>query len=222
MTESKNTLQGQGTRVFMVRHGETEWNVEGRLQGHLNSPLTENGRQQAFLLKTRLSMYPIDAIFSSDLGRCRETAEILFPERTPEIEFTPLLRERNHGIFAGYNVHELKEKFPTEYQLFTQQKGKYVIPQGECIEDRFMRVSNYIQHQVEKYPEKTLVFITHGGGVDTLFRLTLQIDLNQNRNYVIPNLAFNEFRFKGGKWILKCWADTSHLGNLSVLDDTPS
>jgi len=207
-------------KIIAIRHGETDWNTEGRLQGHLNSPLTPQGREQARRMSLRLQSEQIECVYSSDLGRCQQTSEILFSQQSIPVIYTEELRERNHGIFAGYTVQELPIKYPLEYDLYKQQGAFYTPPHGESGANRFSRIKKFIQTLTEKHENSCIALVTHGGGVDSLFRMTLNLGDDYHRNYKIPNLAYNLFVFKGAKWHLECWADTSHLQGLTALDDT--
>src|SRR5439155_26438920 len=107
----------QRTQFIVVRHGETEWNIRGIRQGNLDSRLTEKGMAQAKALAQRLAREKFSALYSSDLGRAVQTAEMIAAVTGQEIVTDARLRERNRGVFQGLNGDEIKEKFPEEYRL---------------------------------------------------------------------------------------------------------
>ena len=98
--------------IYITRHGETEWNAEGRIQGHTDVPLSERGREQAQMLARRLAGVRIDAAYSSDLSRAAETARVALGERDVPLAFTSDLREYNKGVFEGMTAAEYQRKFP--------------------------------------------------------------------------------------------------------------
>src|SRR5205809_708167 len=105
------------TQVIIVRHGQTQWNLKLIRQGHLDSPLTEKGMAQAKALAQRLAQEKFNALYSSDLGRAVQTAEMIAAVTGHEIVTDARLRERNLGVFQGLNGDEIKEKFPEEYRF---------------------------------------------------------------------------------------------------------
>src|SRR5262245_45575580 len=107
-----------GTRIILLRHGETVWNLEGRYQGQLDSPLSTAGVTQARALAQRLATVHFAALYSSDLGRARQTTECIADVTGHKIRADPRLRERHLGIFQGRLKPELKLSFPDEYRRF--------------------------------------------------------------------------------------------------------
>ena len=102
--------------IYITRHGETEWNVAGRIQGHTDVSLSERGREQAAMLARRLASIPIYAVYSSDLSRAAETARVAVGERDVPMTFTQELREYNKGVFEGLTEDEYREKYPELYE----------------------------------------------------------------------------------------------------------
>lgn len=150
--------------IYIVRHGQTEWNVERRLQGHGDSPLTELGIKQAHDLKELLGNVHFDAVFSSDLLRAKRTAEIITLEKKLEVLTTELLRERSWGKFEGQNVevlHQFDELFEklTDAEKFTYKSDVSIENDAE-ISTRFITFTREI---AIRYARKTVLIVTHGG-----------------------------------------------------------
>ena len=137
------------TTLLLVRHGETDWNAEGRLQGHTDRPLNDFGRRQAEALAERLAGDGIDAIYASDLSRARETAEIVGARLGLPVVLEPGLRERNWGTWEGLTGSE-------------RDRVEYV---GEAPEEHAARVLAAVRAIAERHPGRRVVVVTHGGSL---------------------------------------------------------
>jgi broad specificity phosphatase PhoE len=137
------------TTLLLVRHGETDWNAEGRLQGHTDRPLNEFGRRQAAALAERLADDGIDAVYASDLARARETAEILAERLGLPVATDPDLRERNWGNWEGLTGSE-------------RDRVDYV---GEERDAHGERVIRAVRRIAEQHPGERIVVVTHGGSL---------------------------------------------------------
>lgn len=179
------------TRVILIRHGETEWNREGRMQGHLDSPLTEQGRKQAEEVAERLADLPIKAIYSSDLGRAVKTAQALARRIGLSILPEPRVRERNLGVFQGLTEPEVTERYPDEWQRFLTRDPDYRMPGGESSRDRVVRSAPVLDELGERHAGEVVVLVTHGGILDGLFRLVTGIPLEAPRKFKIWNGGIN-------------------------------
>lgn len=154
--------------IYIARHGETEWNIEKRVQGHKDSPLTENGARQLKDLAAGLRSVHFDAIFSSDLLRARRTAEAVALERSIVVKTTQLLREHNYDIYEGKKVddlrRELKEAFEEYERLSDVDKFRYrLIPNGETDEEIAIRFITFLREVAVAYENKTVMVVSHGG-----------------------------------------------------------
>jgi probable phosphoglycerate mutase len=137
------------TTLLLVRHGETDWNAEGRLQGHTDRPLNDHGRRQAAALAERLADDDIDAVYASDLARARETAEILAERLGLPVVTDPDLRERNWGNWEGLTGTE-------------RDRVEYV---GEDREAHGARVIQAVRRIAAQHPGERIVVVTHGGSL---------------------------------------------------------
>jgi probable phosphoglycerate mutase len=207
------------TRLIVVRHGETQANLDGRWQGHGDSPLTKTGIAQAQAVAQRLQGYRFSRLYSSDLGRALQTARIIADRTGHEIVLDERLRERHLGIFQGLTRAEMAARYPEEWHLYRTAGPDVVIPGGESARQRFERSTSCLREIALNHPGETLVIVTHGGVLNGLLRHTLDIPLEAPRRFRIPNAGINVFLFDGENWLLETWGDTSHLQDRAALDD---
>jgi probable phosphoglycerate mutase len=201
------------TQVFIIRHGETEWNIANIRQGHLDSRLTPEGVAQAQALAQRLTRERFRVIYSSDLGRAMQTAQIIADATGHEIVSDPRLRERHLGIFQGLSSDEIKAKHPEEYRLHRTLGPDYVIPTGESVRQQVARNLAYLNEIAVKHLGESIVVITHGGVLSGLFRHTFSIPFEAPRRFEFTNAGLNVFIYEEGNWFLQTWGDLSHLAN---------
>lgn len=209
-------------QLFAVRHGETEWNKAGKQQGHLNSDLTKLGLLQARAMAHGLSGYKIDYMYTSDLGRALQTADIISNVLKLEYVTEPSLRERNLGILQGLTMQEFKIRFPADAEKFAGRDPDYVIPLGESVRQRYERSINFINELTEKYPAANVLVVCHGGVLTSFMQSALDLPLEQKRKYSLYNGSINRFTVtETGGWQLDTWGELSHLRefNLGTLDD---
>jgi probable phosphoglycerate mutase len=211
----------QRTHVIIVRHGQTEWNIAGVRQGHLDSALTEKGVAQASALAQRLARERFTALYSSDLGRAVQTAMAIADVTGHEIVTDPRLRERHLGIFQGLTAEEIMGKYPQERTQFRTLGPDYVIPGGESMRQQVERNVAYLNALAAKHRGEQIVVVTHGGVVSGFFRHTLAIPLDAPRRFEFVNAGLNLFAREEDNWILLTWGDVSHLapGAASEGDD---
>jgi len=211
----------QRTQLIIVRHGQTEWNIAGIRQGHLDSRLTSKGIAQAKALAQRLAQEKFDALYSSDLGRAVQTAMEIADLTGHEIVTDPCLRERHLGIFQGLNAEEIAEKYPDERRMLRTMGPDYVIPGGESMRQQVERNVSYLNDLAQKHSGETIVVVTHGGVVSGFFRHTLAIPLDAPRRFEFVNAGVNVFIYEQENWMLLTWGDVSHLapGATSEGDD---
>ena len=156
--------------LLLVRHGETVSNAEGRLQGHLDVPLSEQGRRESELLAERLAQHSIDALYTSTLSRARETAAIV-AERLglPAIERAGLM-ERDLGDLAGLTLEEIRTRYPEYVRARAEGRTDIDVPGWEQQETFTLRVSSVLEEIIASHPERTVAVITHGGVIGTFCR----------------------------------------------------
>ena len=206
------------TYVMVVRHGETEWNTEGRRQGHLDSTLTAKGRAQAEALAQRFTPESCNAIYSSDLGRAYETAKVIAEKTGHDVVSDARLRERNLGIFQGLDGDEIRARYPTEYEEHRNGGADHAVPEGESFRQQTERNMRCLEELAKRHAGEIIMVVTHGGVLSALFRHTLDISLDAPRRFSFKNASVNTFKFQDGIWGLETWGDITHLQRVGALD----
>jgi probable phosphoglycerate mutase len=206
------------TELIVVRHGETIWNSQARIQGHQDSELTPVGLGQAKAIAGRLAKMKFHALYSSDLKRAQRTAECIAELTGHKIILDDRLRERNMGIFEGLTREEILEKFADEYANIRAHEPTYSIPGGESLQDKYNRTIGCFVDIVNTNPGKVVVVVTHGGVLDDLIRFTLEIPLTKPRKFRLFNAGLNTFLIRDGVWMLGTWGDVAHLSESSSLE----
>ncbi len=201
------------TRIVAVRHGETEWNTQGRFQGHLDSPLTERGWDQARALAERLHKETFQVVYSSDLERARLTATCIANRCGHRVVVDDRLRERHYGVFQGLRVQEIAEQHADAYLAYLVGDPDYAIPGGESQRQRFLRHIECLNELAARHRGKTLLVVVHGGVLDSLYRTAIGMGLEAPREDPIPNAGFNVFSRDNGGWKMQVWADVAHLAS---------
>lgn len=199
------------THVIVVRHGETTWNTEKRWQGHLDSPLTPRGLSQARALAARLMNQRFSALYSSDLGRAYETAQIVAAATGHSVVPDARLRERNLGIFQGLTSEEIRTAYPEEHELYRARDPDHLLPGGESLRRQVERNVACFEELAQKHLVESIVVVTHGGVLSGLFRHVLSLPLEAPRRFDFANSSLNVFTYGEGYWTLRTWGDVSHL-----------
>ncbi|MDM8558008.1 histidine phosphatase family protein [Candidatus Parabeggiatoa sp. HSG14] len=199
------------TKIFLIRHGETVWNVERIIQGHLDSPLTEKGITQIEALANHLKSQKFDALYSSDLGRAYQTAKCISKTTGLSIVTDKRLRERNLGIFQGIAKKVLKTKFPEESRFYEANDANYVIPEGESIKQLSKRCITYFEELLQKHAGQHILVTTHNGVLVTLLKHTMQLPLEVRPRFISKNSSINVFTYENNTWLLERLGDLSHL-----------
>jgi 2,3-bisphosphoglycerate-dependent phosphoglycerate mutase len=206
-------------KLIAIRHGETEWNVQSREMGQLDSPLTDRGILQASAIAKRLSGYRFDALYCSDLGRAIRTAQIISSATGIEPLFDAGLRERNMGIFQGLTKAEMIVKFPREYSDYRRIGHTFRIPEGESAQERLVRSVRVLTEIAMRHVDQTVVVVTHGGFLTGFFEQVLGMAPGNGWRFRRQNAAFNCFKYLDGTWSLETWNDTSHLDDIGSVSD---
>jgi broad specificity phosphatase PhoE len=205
--------------LIAVRHGETEWNLQRREMGQLDSCLTKRGIQQAEALGSRLSRISFHALYSSDLGRAVHTAEIIAAICQKDVRLDSGLRERHMGLFQGLTWEEMGQRFPKEQETYDCTGFYDVIPEGETAQQRLDRSMRVLTGIAERHPNQTVVVVTHGGFLMGFFEFVLGIPFGSGKRFKKHNASFNAFEYVESNWCLETWNDVSHLSELNTLDD---
>lgn len=146
--------------MHIIRHGETEWNVKGKLQGHKDSPLTQLGKTQAHKVKSSITE-KIDIAYSSPSNRAIETAQIILNGTNQPIKTTPELKEINLGIWEGKQKKEVEAEYPIEYKTFWSSPLKFSLDQAETFEDLQDRAIKAVLKILKIEDGKTVLLVSH-------------------------------------------------------------
>lgn len=208
------------TRFCFVRHGETAWNAEQRMQGHQNLPLNPEGLAQAERAALCFVGMPIAAVYSSDLQRARDTAAPI--ARALNLPVQPLfgLRERNYGRCEGMIRSEVAAVHPEDARALRERDPDYVLHGGESLHQHQHRILACIAELAARHAGQTIVAVTHGGVLDLIYRRAHQMPIEKPRDFPIPNTGLNWLSIDGDRWTIERWADTAHLGERGAIEVT--
>lgn len=196
---------------YIVRHGETNWNTLGKTQGHGNSNLTEKGIEQAKSLAEGMCKYPIDFIYSSDLGRAVETAEIIGEELNLEVNKTESLREMGFGVWEGLFINEIKENYLDMYNTWRNTPHLVDIPNGETLQVIQNRVDEFIKELNERHENKHILLVSHSVTVRVILLSCLASGLENIYRIRQDNTALNIVEFREYGPVVMKMNDTSHF-----------
>lgn len=200
------------TRLCFVRHGETPWNAERRIQGHEDVGLNDEGYAQARAAARGLEGEYFSALYSSDLRRARETAEALSPPLGLPIRLEPGLRERHYGVFQGLTVEEMEHRYPEAGRRYHARDPEFDFGHGESLHTFAARIEATVARLAARHAGECVVIVTHGGVLDILYRRATGRDLVGPRDFPIPNAGLNWIEIGAdGSWRLDVWADRRHL-----------
>lgn len=207
------------TRICLIRHGETDWNLARRIQGQTDIPLNETGHAQARAMAGNAARYEFAAIYSSDLVRATATAQRIAEARGMEISTLPQLRERHFGIFQGITADEGAQRHPRAYAHYKARNPEYDFETGESMLRFAERVNAAVELMAGRHSGQTIAAICHAGVLDILYRKATGRPLATPRDFTIPNCALNWFRFETRNgdtpgWHLEAWDDRGHLAGV--------
>lgn len=198
-------------KIFLIRHGETDWNKLGRLQGNSDVKLSSAGIRQAQLLADNAPFQHVDAIYSSNLSRAIQTAEILAEHFNLRVQQIPDLRETNFGDWEGKSIRELAEKFPVDFGKFFTAPENCRPPHGETFFEAQARVMIALRKIISKHDNQNVLIVAHG----SIIRLTIAavLDMPINKLWAISqfNLAVNVLRVDEGNFTVELLNSTAHL-----------
>ena len=201
----------QATRVLAIRHGETDWNVGGRIQGQLDIPLNAMGEWQVHRLALAVADEDIAAIYSSDLLRALETAQAVARGSGRSIVTDVGLRERGFGSFEGLSYAEINERWPAEAERWRKRDPSFGAPGGETLEQFFERSIATATRLAALHPGQTIALVSHGGVMDCLYRAASRVALDAPRSWQLGNASINRLLYTPQGFTLIGWSDTYHL-----------
>lgn len=211
------------TEILLIRHGETDWNLERRLQGHLDIPLNEEGRRQAQALARHLGGCVLDGIFCSDLQRARQTASPLAMSHGIAVAFDIGLRERCYGALEGLRYPEAAERFPEAYAALMGRDVDVRFPAGahvaETVREFSERAVSALLRLLASGNFRRIAVVTHGGVLDCIYRFAHNLPLDQPRSCDIFNASINRLTWsaeRAQQLRVDGWADVAHLDAIAL------
>ena len=205
----------QATRIIAIRHGETTWNVDGRIQGHLDIPLNDVGLWQADQAAKALADESIAAIYSSDLQRAFVTAQAVAKVSNLTLNADPGLRERSFGDYQGQTFKQVEAADPDAAQRWRVREPGFAMPGGESLLDLRTRIATTVDRLAAAHAGEQIVLVAHGGVLDALYRLATRQELQAPRTWALANAAINRLLWTPEGLTLIGWGDTTHLDNAS-------
>lgn len=207
------------TRFCLIRHGETAWNAEKRIQGQIDIPLNATGHRQAQAMAEAIAHEPFAAIYSSSLERARQTAAAAAQRLHLPVAQRDELCERHYGIFQNHTSAEAAARHPGPFARHTLRDPDYDYDGGESLRAFAARVSAGLRAIALAHPERQVLVVTHGGVLDIAYRLATGRDLALPRDFLLPNAGLNWIDWTGDGWRIELWADTEHLTLLDGRDE---
>ncbi len=201
------------TRLIAVRHGETDWNVDSRIQGQLDIGLNATGLWQARRAAQALAEEPIAAVYASDLSRAWQTAAEIARTRQLEVQTDIRLRERAFGAFEGRTFTEIEAELPEQAQRWRRRDPEFAPEGGENLLDFRDRVTGVTAELAARHPGGLVVLVSHGGVMDVLYRAATRQDLQAPRTWQTGNAAINRMLWTPDGLSLVGWSDTGHLSD---------
>ncbi|MEG2788623.1 MAG: histidine phosphatase family protein [Romboutsia sp.] len=206
---------------YIVRHGQTNWNILGKTQGHGNSDLTTKGIEQATELADSLvNNHNIDFIFSSDLGRAVQTADIIGERLGISVEKTPALREMGFGKWEGLLIDEIKTHYANIYKIWRNEPHLVEIPEGETLHIIKERVDKFISELNTKYDNKNILLVTHSVTVRVMLLSFLNSGMENIYRIKQDNTALNIVDYRDYGPVIIKMNDTTHIRNNEKINNS--
>ena len=175
------------TEIWLIRHGQTDWNLAGRFQGHTDIPLNSRGLIQARELAGKLSGIQFEAIYSSDLSRASQTAAILSQQLNLPVLADPRLREISQGEWEGMSLTEVREKFKFDPNQANESPETSRAPGGESVNEVAARMKAAADAIAAAYPDGKVLLVSHGLAVATLYCMANSLSLKDVHGYIPEN-----------------------------------
>ena len=207
----------EATRILAIRHGETAWNVDTRIQGQLDIGLNDTGRWQAQRTAQALAHEDIAAVYSSDLSRAFETAQTIAKALSARgaLKVVPHLglRERHFGHFQGKTWAEIEAHWPDDARLWRQRDPSWSPVEGESLLQLRERIAQCVHALAQQHKGEQIVLVAHGGVMDVLYRLATGQSTQAPRTWHLGNAAINRLLWTPQGLSLVGWGDVSHFEN---------
>lgn len=201
------------TRILAIRHGETAWNKDTRIQGQLDIPLNDTGLWQAQRTADALRGEDVTAVYASDLQRAAQTAQAIGAALALPVQHHTGLRERHFGDCQGSTWAELETLRPEVAEPWRRRVPDFAPPGGESLLNLRERVERAFAELAARHLGEQIVVVAHGGVLDVLYRLSTGLELQAPRTWVLGNAAINRVLWTPDGLTLVGWADAAHLAD---------
>jgi len=202
------------TRIVAIRHGQTAWNAEFRLQGQIDIPLDRVGLRQAATLADALRDEGLSAVIASDLGRAWQTAQALAGPLGLPLRADPGLRERCFGVLEGQTRQQIDQQSPDLARRWHSREPDFAPEGAESLRVFYARTIAAVDRLVAAHAGGTIALVSHGGVLDCLYRAATRTALDAPRSWTLGNAAINRLLHTPQGFTLVGWDDASHLESL--------
>ncbi len=198
-------------KVYVVRHGQTAWNLEEVFRGRMDIPLDETGKKEVHLAGEAIKDETLHAIYSSPLSRSMETAENI--AKFQNVEVTPLdaIIDISYGEWEGVGLVEVQKKYPDLYDLWLKAPHKVTFPNGESLEAVRVRTMGAIENLLEKHTNENIALVAHRVPNKVICCSLIGIDMSNFWRIQQDTASTNLFKYKDGQWTISYLNDTSYL-----------
>lgn len=198
-------------KLFLLRHGQSEWNILNRVQGQEDTNLTDEGMLQARKAADRLYSEDIDLIYSSDLKRAHETAKIVGERLDLDVNSIKELREIHFGIWQGKELKDIKMNHLEKYNLWRSEPHKFTLEEAESLLELQERMLKAVNSLIKDNPDKNILIVSHGTAIKTLILGLLDIDISKYNKLVIGNVGLSIIEFREFSPVLISLNETNHI-----------
>lgn len=198
--------------LLLIRHGQTDWNTQGRVQG--GGDLNNIGITQSNLLATVLQDSQASTIYTSPSKRTHQTAMIIAAALSLEVNTTPLLKDIDYGVWSGALLADLIKDDPDLFEQWEKDPSSVTFPEGESLLDLRTRISVFMDEITEKHSSETVVVVTHESPIISMVAIALDIPDSSHRKFHADNASLTVLEFKNTHYILSTFNDTSHLDGI--------
>jgi probable phosphoglycerate mutase len=204
----------EATRLVLIRHGQTDWNAELRLQGQRDVALNALGRRQAERLADALVGEGLSVVVSSDLDRALKTAQALAVPLGLPLVTDAGLRERGFGVLEGYTFGEIEQRWPDQAARWRARDEHFAPDGGESLRDFYERCVGTVEQLAVRHAGHSIAIVCHGGVLDCLYRAAARIELGASRTWLLGNASINRLLHTAQGLVLVGWNDDAHLDGL--------
>ena len=202
------------TKLYLIRHGQSEWNELKKIQGQINTNLTKHGKDQAKMLANMLIDENIDVIYTSDLNRAKDTAKTISEKINKPLIYSEFLREIKFGIWEGLTISEVEDRYKDQYLIWNKSPDELILDNAETLQILKDRVMNWINLILLENKEKNIAIVSHGTTLKVLMLSLLGIPLCHYKNFSISNVGLSVIECRDFNNVLTKLNDLSHLKEL--------